>query len=73
LHNIYKFAKIKLETVKQSLRFHAGHQLNDKEFRYIIILIVKTAVNLTRYTKHLRKNLLCEVPGKRQALYSIMY
>ena len=44
LHRYYNFTQSVVETVPKSLRFRAGRNLPDKEFRYLRTVIVTAAV-----------------------------
>jgi len=43
-----------LETVEGSLHSHAGHQLSDKEFRYITTVSVTASIHWGLFSLHLQ-------------------
>jgi len=51
---------------------HAGHQLGGKEFRYLRILRVRTAVYRNLFSKHYISPFCFSAPGRRQTLYIIL-
>lgn len=65
-----------VETAEKSLRIRAGRNLPDKEFRYLRMVIVTTAVywglNSPLHPEGLTGPLNLPAPGRRQSVYIVL-